>query len=88
MFQPLQSLFQNVPKSTHVSDVRFFVQDWFRDQLKSEAVLCELVERGQLHIRVATPAQKQEVVLLQSDLEDILQDQFSFTVTGWKISVG
>jgi len=88
MFQPLQSLFQKLPKSTHASDVRFFVQDWLRGQLKSEAVLCESVERGHVHIRVATPAQKQEVLLIKSDLEDILQDQFSFTATDWKILVG
>lgn len=49
-------------------DTRYFVQDYLRAALRSDAVFCDSVSQGKGYVRVATPLLQQEVLLRQYDL--------------------
>lgn len=89
MFTPLiQPLFRSTPQPTSTEDVKYFIQNFLRTELKSDGVVCEMVEGEVVHIRVSTPTLKQEVLLLQRDIEEALQDQLQYTAHVWRVRTG
>ncbi len=88
MFKPLQSLFASTPHTASVQDVKYFIQEWLKKELKSDRVLCEAVEGEVAHIRVSSPTLKQEVLLLRSDLEEVLLHELAYRVRSWRVRIG
>lgn len=88
MFTPLQSLFASTPHKASVEDVKYFIQEWLKRELKSERVLCEAVEGDRAHIRVGSPTLKQEMLLLQPDLEEALTHELAYQVRHWRVRIG
>jgi hypothetical protein len=88
MFKPLQSLFVSSPHKASVQDVKYFIQEWLKSELKSERVLCEAVEGDRVHIRVGSPTLKQEMLLAQSDLEEALLHELAYQVRSWRVRIG
>ncbi|MBI3256102.1 MAG: hypothetical protein HYZ63_03980, partial [Candidatus Andersenbacteria bacterium] len=53
MFTPLiQPLFRSTPQPTSPEDAKYFIQNFLRGELKSDGVVCEMVEGDKAHIRV------------------------------------
>jgi hypothetical protein len=88
MFKPLQSLFSSTPPQAGPADAKYFIQEWLQGELKTDGVLIEGVQGGAVHVRVKTPTLKQEVLLLQYDLEQALKRDLKFTLKNLKVNIG
>lgn len=89
MFTPLiQPLFRSTPQLTSVEDVKYFIQNFYRTELKSDGVVCEDVKGDTASMRVATATLKQEVILLQRDAEEALEEQLQYEVRHWRVRMG
>lgn len=71
-----------------MEDVKYFIQNFFRQELKSDGVVCEMVEGDKAHVRVATATLKQEVILMQRDVEELLEEQLDYKIHTWLVRVG
>lgn len=73
-FLSLGSLFaKETPPAWDEQDVRFFVQNFLRDRMRTEQLYCERVVDDTAFVRVASPAARQEVLLWQFDLVEALE---------------
>jgi hypothetical protein len=87
MLHPLGSLFKN-PRNLEweENDVRYFVQDFLRSHMKTEAVYCDRVKEGTVFIRTGSAALQQAVRLIEHDLKQTVQDKTGYLLTRVKVS--
>ncbi len=81
MFQPLHNFFHKELLPWDESDLKYAVQSWLREQTGSDQILCQSVQKGQIAIRVISPALRQEVGVLEYDLRKMLQDKYQYELT-------
>lgn len=80
MFKALGSLFSEEPKEALESDIRYAIEHYLQDQLKTDQVLCHLVKKGLVEVRVGSAAYYQEVRLLEYELKQYLQEKFQYNL--------
>lgn len=78
MFHPLSSLFRKTKLGWEEADIKFFIQRYFQEKIKTEALYCEKVHNGVAVVRVASPVAQQEVTLLEFDLMRDLRAQTQY----------
>lgn len=76
MFKALGGFFAQrgapAPKGSEI-DVRHYIQNYLRAQIKSEAVYCESVSSGVVVVAVSSPTAQQEAYLLRAEVaRDVL----------------
>ena len=68
MFHPLSTLFRRESFGWEEADVKYFIQHYLQEKIKTEALYCEKVNRGVAVVRVATAFAQQEATILEFDL--------------------
>ena len=68
MFHPLSSLFRRTHLGWEETDVKHFIEQYFQNRVKTDALYCEKVNNGVAVVRVGSPTTQQEVTLLEFDL--------------------
>ncbi len=68
MFHPLSALFKRTNFGWEEADVKYFIQQYFQQKIKTDALYCEKVNNGVAVVRVATATAQQEAMLLEFDL--------------------
>lgn len=86
MFQPIKSVFDRPPRTWDTSDVKHFIQEYLRHQLHSDSVYCDSVRGETAQVRAATPAERQEVLLLQYDLVKELAQHTDYHLTSLELT--
>ena len=88
MFHPLANLFS---KPSNIgwgkNDIKYFIQNYLRERLKTDSLYCDEVGDEIAHIRVNTAALKQEIILLAYDLSQKLKQDTGFQLTNLKIDI-
>lgn len=74
MFHPLGSLFTQ-PHNLQWNDVdvRYYIQDFLRQHVRSESVYCDVFHEGVAEVRVGSSALQQVAQLCEYDLAQSLQ---------------
>lgn len=87
MWHPLGSLFKR-PAVVGWSeiDIRYVVQDYIQQALRSPTVFCESVKDGRAFIRGATPLQVQQLHLLTFDIQQAVQQKTGYEITDLKVT--
>lgn len=80
MFHPLEALFRRTKLGWEENDLKYFIEQYLRKELKTEALYCEKVHNGVAVIRVATPAARQAASLLEFDLVRDLYEETKYTL--------
>ena len=73
-FHPLGDLFERTPTKWQAEDVRHYIQQYLRRELKTEQLYCDELTTGVARVRVATPATAHAAHLLEYDLARDLRD--------------
>lgn len=83
MWQGLDRLFRARKSAGPWSeaDVRYWVNQFLAQEVKSNDVYCESASAGQLVVRVTSALLKQEVLLLEYDLRRALKEQGQWHLT-------
>jgi hypothetical protein len=88
MFKPLGTLFKKeTDRVWQERDIRYFIQEYLRRELKTDALHCEQALRGIITIRVSSPADAQEVYLLQYDLTEELEKEVKWKLKKLKVYI-
>lgn len=84
MFESAGNLFSKAADSRKLdeSDIRMYIQMWFRDKTHSEGVYCEGISGGKAIMRVSSPALHQQVRLLEAELVEVLANQQAIDLRG------
>ena len=89
MFKTLGSLFsQEGNRGMAEEDIKYDIQAYVQTELKSQRVVCQSLHKGQLELRVGTPALKQLAQLLEYDIKRRLQDNFQYELKKLRIFMG
>jgi hypothetical protein len=89
MFKALGSLFAAEGEKTFTEeDMKYDIQAYVQGELKTDRVVCQALRRGQLEIRVGTPALKQLVQLLEYDIQQRLQECYQYELKRLRIFMG
>lgn len=67
------------------ADVKYFVERYLRQKVKSEKVICEKIKGGRVEVRTASPTLQQEVYLLEYDLKLALNKELNFKLKELKV---
>lgn len=62
------------------SDIKPIVEAWLQRQLQSDRVYCDDVSGGSVSVRVGDPVLYQETMLRWHDLQNTLQEEYSYSV--------
>ncbi len=85
MFEPLLALFKDGPKHIQASDLKYLVQNYLREQLKTEAIHCHSVQDGIAVVRTTSPTLHQEIRLLEHDLKQELAKEAKYELKAVKV---
>ncbi|MBI1834138.1 MAG: hypothetical protein HYR90_04935 [Candidatus Andersenbacteria bacterium] len=81
MFKPLSELFSSSQKDgVPQADLKIFIEEWFRQHLKSEKVYCASVSGSRAIVRVGSPTLFQEAYVLRWDLCAELEKVAGYTL--------
>ena len=78
MLQPIHTIFSETPQQWDAADVRDFVQEFLRRELKTEALYCDAVRSKTAYVRAGSAALRQEVLLLEFDVIQALGKHTDF----------
>lgn len=79
MLHPLSSLFKNPRRAGWAEvDIRYVVQEYLREELKTDSISCEVVKDGRAIIRVSAPALIQQVRLITFDVQKAVLDRTGY----------
>jgi len=85
MFEPLSTLFSGRSKEIGATDLKYLVQNYLRDQLKSNDLYCHSVHDGVAVIRTVSPTLQQEIRLLEHDLKRELLKEADYTLKSIRV---
>jgi hypothetical protein len=86
MFQPLHNLFRKPSLPLDESDIKYGLQNWLREQMGSDQVVCQSVREGIVSVRVVAPALRQELALLDYDLRQYALKEYTYTIREVRIT--
>lgn len=73
MLQPLSAIIDNKRAAAwEESDARHFIQQWLREQTKTQQLYCENFRGSVAQIRAASPAVRMTAKILEYDLRQAL----------------
>ena len=82
MFNSISSLFESrKTEKSSVSDVKFFIENYLREQIGSDGVYCQTVDGGRVTIRVINPAIQQEIVMLDYDVRRVVSKEMDYNIS-------
>lgn len=79
--QPISKLFKRAGAvSLDEVDVRHFVERYLRERLGADELFCEAVSGGRVVVRARAAALRQEIYLLEWDLQQALREEAQFAL--------
>lgn len=86
MWQSLSSLFSDKEKLTWQEvDIKYFIQDYLRQMIKSDQVFCHSVQGGQAVVYSVSPVLQQEIRLLEYDLRRVVKTHTGYTLAKLRV---